>query len=299
MSRATTVGPLWLLLACLWFAIGVPMTMVTILTGLFAEAAQRGRRFGLLGLSAGCGLCFGGVVSGRIVDRWGFPALFAAFAWFCLLIPLAGWFVQDRAVPTGKQGTAAPAIRHIVGQRTFIALFVASICAQAANVVISLSRPLLMDARHFDATAIGWAAAIGSLVTLPLPLAIGWLADRLGRKAIIAACFLAPPLGLSVRAAAVEPWLFWLSSVLSTVLGFSTVAGSALLTDLFPAELLSSALALLSATPWVGIVIGFSAGGLAIRALQMTPALLAAALLSLVALLVLIPVAEPGPERRG
>src|SRR5947208_4159206 len=62
MSRATTVGPLWLLLACLWFAIGVPMTMVTILTGLFAEAAQRGRRFGLLGLSAGCGLCFGGVV---------------------------------------------------------------------------------------------------------------------------------------------------------------------------------------------------------------------------------------------
>ena len=29
MSRATTVGQLWILMACLWFAIGVPMALAT------------------------------------------------------------------------------------------------------------------------------------------------------------------------------------------------------------------------------------------------------------------------------
>src|SRR5689334_9874998 len=41
MSRAATVGQLWLLMACLWFAIGMPMTMANILIGLSSEAAHR------------------------------------------------------------------------------------------------------------------------------------------------------------------------------------------------------------------------------------------------------------------
>jgi MFS family permease len=295
MSRATTVGPLWALMASLWFVIGVPMTMANILTGLSSASEERGRSFGLLGLSSGIGLFFGGLVSGPIVDRRGFPALFATVAGLYLLVPLAGRFVQDQAITARK--VAAPIGRHIVGNRTFTLLFVASILAQAANIVIFLSRPLIMDARHFDATTISRAGAVGSLVTLPLPLVIGWLADRIGRKAVIAACFLAPPLGLLVQAAAVRPWHFWVSSVLATVLGFSTVAGAALLADTFPDASLGTALALLNATPWIGIVIGLSAGGLAIRVLQMTAALLLAALLSLVALLLLLPVAEAAPAR--
>jgi MFS family permease len=295
MSQATSVGPLWLLMACLWFAIGIPMAMVNILTGLCSDAANRGRSFGLLSLSSGLGLFAGGLVSGRIVDRWGFPTLFALFAALCLLIPLAGIFIHDGVVQTGS-AIAVPARRNIFSNRTFTLLFAASILAQAANILIFLTRPLIMEARHFDATTIGSAAAVGSLVTLPLPLLIGWLTDKIGRKAIIVACFLAPSLGLAVQAAAVHPWHFWISSLLSTVLGFSTVAGSALLADLFPAELLSRALSLLSATPWIGIVIGLSAGGTAIQVLEMMPALVLALLLSLVAILLLTPVGEPVPE---
>jgi MFS family permease len=296
MSRATGVGQLGLLMACLWFAIGVPMTMANILIGLSSEATHRGRNFGLLSLSSGLGLFAGGLVSGPIVDRRGFPALFAAFALVYLLIPAAGVFVRDQAAEI-ERATAAPNMGEVVGNRTFAALFVASILAQAANVIIFLSRSLIMDARHFDATAISRASAIGSLVTLPLPLVIGWLVDRLGRKMAIVACFLAPILGLLVQVGASEQWHFWISSILSMVLGFSTVAGSALLTDRFHAASVSTALSLLGATPWIGLVIGLSVGGLAIRALQMTPALLLAALVGLGALLLLLPVSERPSER--
>jgi MFS family permease len=192
---------------------------------------------------------------------------------------------------------ARPDRRGVFGQRTFALLFVASICAQAANIMIFLSRPLIMDARNFAATTISTAAAVGSLITLPLPLVIGWLADRIGRKASIVACFLAPALGLGTQAIAVQPWHFGVSAIFSTILGFSTVASAALLTDVFPAQPLSMALALLNATPWIGIVAGLSAGGLAIRVVQMQPALLLAILLSIAALLLLVPIGEPGPVR--
>lgn len=197
---------------------------------------------------------------------------------------------------TAREQVAAPP-RRVSGNRTFTLLFVASIVAQAANFVIFLSRPLIMDARHFDATAISVAAAIGNLVTLPLPLALGWLADQIGRKALIVACFLAPPLGLLVQAAAVEPWHFWVGSVLSTIVGFSTVAGAALLTDTFPEGSPGTALALLNTTPWIGIVIGLSAGGPAIRTFQLATVLPLAALLGFGALLLLLPLADTAPER--
>ncbi len=71
----------------------------------------------------------------------------------------------------------------------------------------------------------------------------------------------------------------------------------ALVTDMFWEKSLSTALSLLNATPWIGIVIGLSFGGFAIRVFQMTPALMLAALLSLVAILLLIPVSEHEPER--
>jgi MFS transporter, DHA1 family, multidrug resistance protein len=295
MSQTTSIGLLFLLMACLWFLIGIPMTLVNIMTGLFSEAANRGRRFGVLSQSAGLGLFFGGLVSGPIVDLWGFPALFVAFAFFYFLIPLAGGFVQDRVTHTGKK-IVTSTLGSLFSNRTFTLLFIASILAQAANIIIFLSRPLLMDAFHFEATAISSANAIGSLVTLPLPLLAGWLADRVGRKPLLVACFLAPTLGLIVQAAAVEAWHFSVSSMLATVIGVSTVVGSALITDIFSEASLSKALSLLNATPWIGIVLGLSAGGLAIRVFEMTPALMVAALLGLVALFLLIPISEHEPE---
>ena len=210
MSRATTVGALWALMAALWFVIGIPMTMSSILIGLGAVATSRGRSFGLLSLGSGLGLFLGNAISGPVVDRRGFPALFAVFSLIFLLIPLAGCFVHEHVVPRSEQH-AAPGLHGVFSTRLFTVLFVASILAQAANIMIFLSRPLIMDSRHFDATMISRANAVGNLLTLPLPLVLGWLADRAGRKWIIVVCFLAPTLGLLTQTAASEPWHFWIS----------------------------------------------------------------------------------------
>jgi MFS family permease len=298
LSRADSVGQVWALLAALWFALGIPMTMASILVGLFAPASQRGRSFGMLALSSGFGLFLGGLVSGPIVDRWGFATLFAAVGAALLLIPLAGLFAQEYALAAGP-GQPAGGGAGPFRRRAFTLLFAATLCAQAANIVIFLSRPLLMDVRHFDATTIGFANAAGSAATLPLPLLIGWLADRVGRKALIAACFLAPPLGLLVQLVAARPWHFALSAMLGMVVGASLVVASVLVADLFTEAARGTALALLNAATWAGLVVGLGAGGAAIRALGMMPALLLATLLGLAALLLLVPVTAPATAGRA
>jgi len=287
LRRADTVVQVGLVLAGVWCAIGLPMTVARILIGQAADAAHQGRSFGLLTLSSGIGLFVGTLVSGPIVGRWGFHTLFAAFAVVFLLVPVAGWFVREPAVRRARSVRPAPATGFF-RQRTFIILFAANICGQAANIVIFLSRPLLMEARHFDTTTISTAAALGSVATLPLPLLVGWLTDHVGRKPLLLGCFLAPVLGLLVQLVATQPWHFALSNLFSTVVGVGIVVASALVAGLFPEQTRGTAIALLNATTWFGLVVGLVGGGLAIRLLAMSHALLLAGLVGLVALLLLL-----------
>ena len=290
MGATTTVVPLLVLTGCLWFVTGTALTMVTILAGLCAPAAKRGRIFGWLTLSVSLGLLLGNLVSGPVVDRWGYHALFMILGLVYLALPGASAFASDKHVEPAPRTGAPRGARAILTQRSFLFLLVASIVGQAANVVIVLSRALLMHGLHFEVAAITTAAALGSVVTVPLPLLAGRLADRLGPKPILAVCFASTPLGLLILVGAHVFWQFWVASALQTVLGASLVVASALVSDLFPEERRGTALALLNATPYIGIVLGLSAGGLAISVVRMTPTLLLSMLLSLVALLVLSPI---------
>lgn len=290
ISEVTALVPLLLLTGCLWFMTGIAMTMATIMVGLSAPKHGRGRIFGIVTFSTSLGLLLGNLCSGRIADAWGYHGLFTTLAAVYVLIPLAGALTGEQASEHPPGDAKSRNVQDILGNRGFQCLLVGSILAQAANIVIVLSRSLIMHALHFDATVITTVAAAGGLATMPLPLLVGWLSDRLGRKPILIACFLTDAPGLVLLAVSSQVWQFLLASALQTMVGTSIVVGSALLTDAIPEEALGTALALLNATPWIGIVIGLSAGGPALGTLRATPTLLISALLSLLATLVLLPI---------
>jgi MFS family permease len=290
MSEATTITELMILMAVLWFAGGMVATMVNILAGLYAEEHERGRVFGILWLCIPLSSVFTGLTTGQIVDRWGFEGLFVLAALLYICVPVAGLFLSDKQVAPIKNENAPSSLRLILGSRTVVLLCFASIIAHVANSVNILGRPLIMDGLQYDATAIASAAAAGGLVTLPLPLLIGWLSDRLGRKPFLVLCYLLSMGGLIALSAASQLWHFWASSALQTTLVASLVVGSALITDLFPKQMLGAPLALFNATPWFGFVIGFSGAGAAMNSFGMNPALISGIVLTLIAIALVIPI---------
>lgn len=292
MSQATSITQLMILMALLWFAGGLISTTVYILAGLFAEEHERGRIFGILGLCIPVASIFTGLVSGPIVDRWGFEGLFAAAALIYIGIPVSGVFVTDVKVkPIITKNEKAPSTLSIVFRsRPFVLLCFASIIAHVVNSAIILGRPLIMDGFNFDATAIASTGAVGGLVATPLPLLIGWLSDRFGRKPFIVLSYLMMIASLITLIAASQLWHFWTSSALQTQLSATIVVGSALMTDLFPKQMLGAPLAWFNASPWIGFVIGFISAGAAINSFGMVPTMVGGIVLLLIAIMLLIPI---------
>ena len=169
-------------------------------------------------------------------------------------------------------------------------LFFASIFAFMTSAVQGMGRSLLMDKLGFDAAAITSTVAVSGLITLPFPLMLGWLSDRLGRKPLIIFCYLASTMSLLILAGSVNLWHFWVSTALQTLVGASLAVGSALVTDLVSPEALGSGLSLLGATNSIGLVIGNAATGAAIQNLGMTPTLVVGAFVALVAIALLVPI---------
>ncbi len=282
-GQAAGLGQLTAATAALWFLGGVGFGLTSILAGIFAGQAERGKVFGILSLAGPLGLLLGGLASGPIADRWGYPAMFTAFAAFALLYPLAASQVRDaQAAPSSEQNAPSGGRRPGLG-RMFWLLFLAGLAASTANFVGVLGRSLSMDALGFNAAAISGTGAVGGAVALPVGLLSGLLSDRIGRKGLLAAGFLAPALGLVLLVFAGELWHFWLAVALLTIQNaVSGAVGSALAADLLPRPALGQGMALFSATSWVGGVIGFAATGLAVQTLGLAPTFLAAALLAAV-----------------
>jgi MFS family permease len=135
--------------------------------------------------------------------------------------------------------------------------------------------------------------ADGGLVTLPFPLLVGWLSDRMGRRPLLLLCFAAGAASLLILALATQLWQIWISSALQMAMGAGLGIGSALVTDLVPARRLGAGLALFGVTNWIGMIIGSAASGAAMAALGVNPALLAAALVGLLAVFLVIPIRKP------
>lgn len=295
------VGLVVALVIC-WFVCGVQLATVSILTGALASAGRRGLVFGVVGSSLAMGGLIAGLFAGRVVDRWGFDALFAGLA-VVVLVPAV--MAQGLAVPrsvavpvrTRHQGTAAthPAIWLLLG---------ASALAYVSHFMGGLGRPLAMVQLGFDSTAISSTGAIAGAVNLPLPFLIGWLSDRVGRRPLLVLCYLAGAAGVGSVLVASSLWHFWASQVFSAVLGVSLSVGPALMADMVPEEARSASLARFAATPWLGGVVGYAGAGAVIEAAGLAAALSIGLLLPLSSVLLVVlgrtvrPAPVPGALKR-
>ncbi len=299
MGQATNIWYLAVLTATVWFSGGMQIALANILTGLFAEEAERGKVFGILALPIALGSLIGGLTIGPIADRWDYPTMFMIAALFSILYPLFGLLLEDREVARVGPGEASTAGRKLRLGGAFFLLLLANIMAAVVRFVGKMGISLAMNELGFISAAISSTAAVGGVVTLPLPPLVGWLSDRVGRKRLMASCYLASAMGLSVLAVSISLWHFWVAASLVAVLIVSDSVGPALVTDLVPQESLGVGMSLFSATLWAGGIIGYAGTGYAIQNLGMASTFVIGAFLPLIAIILLIPIRQAERKERA
>ena len=274
---------------------GMQIVLINILAGLHAGPAERGRVFGLLGSGTSLGALISGLAGG-IVNRWGFPGFFSAVALVTLLQPLIALLITDKAIQPAARGAEHAGARRALFSRAFGLLFLASVVVFAMSDVFGLTRSLGMNKAGFDPSAILSTVVISGLITLPIPLAMGWLSDRIGRRPLLFICYVAGAAALFGLAIATKLWQFWVASAVQSLVGASMGIGSAMVTDLVPPEALSSGLSLFNGTMWIGLIVGSALAGTAIQRLGFSTTLFVSIPLALLSIFLIMSVRQSVPQ---
>jgi MFS family permease len=283
MGQVTTLRGWAVALAVWFFCMGLIIALVSIAAGLWAEGGERGKVFGLLALTAEWGAMLGGGLAGPMANRWGYASMYAALSLIGFLGPLAALLWKEGSVTTVPSPKRSLAKTGTGLGRSFRLLLIASLGAAVASFVFFLGRSFVMADLGFDAAALSSAGAISGAITLPVPLLVGWLSDRLGRKRFLAFSFLVTTAGLLVLCASTVLWHFWAASLLFTLSFVGGPVGSALVTDLVPREALGRGLAVYNATTWLGGIAGCALTGCAAQVMGTIPTLVAGACLPVIA----------------
>ena len=289
MGRAESVWGLGMLTAILWFCGGLNLALVGILAGLSAGEHERGKVFGILSLTSGLGALLGGLAIGYAVEHWGFTTMFSVLTAFLFLTPLSAIFLTEvdvkKTVEQSREQNQPPVKANSLG-RNYRLIFSASLIASVAGFVFVLGRSLLMHSLNFGAMAISSTGAISGVVAMPIPLIMGWLSDRTGRKIYMILGYLSGMGCLLILAASTSLWMFFIAAILQALFtGINGTVGNAIVTDLVPKETLGRGLALFSATAWIGGILGFAGAGFALQNLGTSATFIIAACLPLIAIL--------------
>lgn len=286
-SFVTTFLQLVVLTSAVWWMGGMAVALTSIVGGLSAGPAERGRVLGTIALGAPAGSIIGGLGVGPLADALGYSGMWVVLGFAWLLCPVAGLFVRDvgdrpaRRTESGtrRSGLLTPA---------FLLLFICGIFASLGSFIGSLGRTYAMGDLGFSQTDLTSTVFVAGAATLLPTAVLGWLSDRLGRMRFLALSYAAGLGGLLVYAWAVSLVSFWIAAALLAFVSYvSTGVGSALVVDLVDRPTVGLGLALFGETGWIGAIVGFAAGGVAFATLGNANAFLLGGLFVGLALLLL------------
>lgn len=303
LTQATTIQRLIVLIGLVWFPGGIAVAMLSIITALSTVASERGKVFGLTALASGSGSLLAGLVGGPIAERWGFPMLFVVMAAATAVTLIIATFIQDK--PTlRKEARAHPQDGVPTGEQLGISgilklLLVAHLLVRLGQFIGGLASPLAMTRLGLDATAVSSTIAVSAAITLPLPLLLGWLSDKAGRKRFLTMGYGLCALGVLLLIPAVSLWQFWLSASLIALAEASNGVAQAFVADLAPPQAMGRAISLFNTSTMFAGIIGLSGAGYLIQTIGISPTLFLGACLPLVAIGLLLrlrkPVSVPNP----
>jgi MFS family permease len=290
MGQASSIWALTVLTALLWFCGGLGLALMGILAGLSAGERERGKVFGILALTGGLGALIGNLGIGWLVRGWGYAAMFTALPILMLLWPVAALFLEEKEDAAARREQDVPVKQRLMG-RDYLLLCAASTVLSIAGFFILLIRSFQMSDMGFGPLEISSTGAVGGLVSMPLPVLMGWLSDRIDRKPLLVLGYLSDFGALILLPFSAALWHFWLVIMLQGVAGGSSSSvGNAWVTDLIPRESFGRGLALFGATVWVGGVAGFALAGSVLQGLGFVDASILGGGLVLAAVGLLLPI---------
>lgn len=271
-----------------WLFAGMCLGIVAAIVGKQAGENERGRLFGVLGMTISLGSLLGGLTFGRMADAWGYPGMFNAVALIMAVVPAAAILLVD-------EGNADPAkvrTRHPRETRwasgAYLLLLFAVILAWVVAGAGNLGRSLSMNERAFSQAAITTTAAVGGIVSLPFPLVLGWISDRIGRRTVMIASFLAGTACLLLLMVSRSLWQFWTVAALMSLHALSMSIGPAYVADIVQKERVGTGISLFQSCTWIGTVVGYIYSGIAFQHLGIRAGLAVGAVFPLLGVLILL-----------
>ncbi len=297
MGQTSSIIGLAAVTAMLFFCGSASLVLVGILTGLSAGEHERGKIYGLLGLSIGLGSLVGNLFFGWLVEQWGYTTMFHYVA-ALLCIGLISSLLVEEKKKTLSSRKEMPAQKAPGLGRSFYLLFAACVLTSMAGFLVLLIRSIVMDDMNFRPFEISSTGAIGGLISVPFPFLMGWLSDRVGRKILILAGYLSSLAAVIMLAISTELWHFWLAIGLGCITTGTHSIGNALVNDLVPVQSLRKALSIFGAAAWIGGVAGFAIAGIALLKLGFVPTYIIGGSLAVAAVILFILI-RPGSLKNG
>lgn len=153
---------------------------------------RQGLAFSIMNGAPPIGAFLGPLISGPILDHWGFPALMGIDCFLLLLVVLAVNFgYRDTFIGTNRGpllGMAVESVRIITSSRRLRTLFPALFLLFSGWLVAITYVSLAITSRYHGqnlGTAVGWVLGAGGLASLVLSPIVGLLADRFGHWRVL------------------------------------------------------------------------------------------------------------------